>query len=272
MQLFQLLASLDSELTPERCKLHLAGWNGSEDPLDVYLAGGFDDWQSWQNKKNFERDFVVSLIDLSGSNRWLFAGVHDSDGSAWNPRNRCYRYDLHRRSQTDELDGRLVVSFKRPGRQSYLLGDRWADALEVAEILPEKRHVEDFPGYSWAMLSKQRLDIVVRQPVESWRAALGAVSGVYVITDRATGKLYVGSATAGEGIWSRWCAYSTTGHGGNRELRQLLEAEGDEYADNFQFGVLEIADTHASQQDILERESHWKDLLQSRVPHGYNAN
>ncbi len=80
MQLFQLLASLDSELAPERCKLHLAGWNGSEDPLDVYLAGEFDEWQSWQNEKNFERAFVVSLIDLSGSNRWLFAGVRDSDG------------------------------------------------------------------------------------------------------------------------------------------------------------------------------------------------
>ncbi len=86
-----------------------------------------------------------------------------------------------------------------------------------------------------------------------------------------TGKLYVGSATGGEGIWSRWCAYSTTGHGGNCELADLLREKGDTYAENFHFGVLEIADTHASTDDILRRESYWKDLLRTRVPHGYNA-
>jgi hypothetical protein len=111
----------------------------------------------------------------------------------------------------------------------------------------------------------------VRQQLESWRAALSAVAGVYVIADRLTGKLCVGSATAGEGIWSRWCAYAATGHGGNRELKQLLQVEGDAYADNFQFGALEIADTHASQEDVLAREAHWKVLLLS-CTHGYNSN
>lgn len=271
MQLFQLLTSLDNEITPQRCKLHLACWNGREDPLDVYLAGRFDDWQAWQGKRNFERKFVVSLIAMPGSDRWLFAGTHDSDGSKWHSGNQCYRYKLRRRSQTDELDGRLVVKFKRPGRQSYLLGDRWINLLEIAEIRPEKLRVAEFPGYSRALLSKQHLDIIVRQQVESWKVALSAISGIYVIADRATGKLYVGSATAGEGIWSRWCSYSVTGHGGNRELVRLLKEKGDAYADNFQFGILEIVDTHASQEDILTRESYWKDLLQSRT-HGYNAN
>lgn len=107
--------------------------------------------------------------------------------------------------------------------------------------------------------------------VTSWKTALGAVAGVYVITDRKTGKLYVGSATAGEGVWSRWCAYSATGHGGNRELRKLLQEKGPAYAEHFQFGILEIADSHASQEDVLRRESYWKALLQTRV-HGYNAN
>ena len=82
----------------------------------------------------------------------------------------------------------------------------------------------------------------------------------------------MGSATAGEGIWSRWCAYSATGHGGNIELKALLNREGSEYADNFQFSVLEIADTHASQDDVLERETFWKQMLLSRTPYGYNAN
>ena len=271
MQLFRLLTSLDDELTPERCKIHLACWNGIDDPLDVYLAGDFDAWQAGQHRKNFERAFVLSLIALPGPDRWLFAGVHDSSGCEWDAGTECFRYNLRRRSRTDELDGRLVVAFKRPGRQSYLVAENWVDALQVAEIRPEKMRVAKFPGYSKAMLTKQRLDIVVRQQVESWKAALSAVSGVYVIADRLNGKLYVGSATAGEGIWSRWCSYSMTGHGGDLELKRLLKAEGAAYADNFQFGVLEIADTHASTEDILARESYWKDLLLSRA-HGYNAN
>ena len=272
MHLFQLLSSLDPGIAPERCKIHLACWNGVEDPLDVYLAGDFDRWQMEQRNANFRRELVLSLIAFRGTDRWLFAGVHDSKGHERDLATGTYRYKLTRRPAVDELDGRVVVRFKRRGRSSYLLAERWADALEVAELRPEKLHVADFPGYSWTMLSKRELDIIVRQRVESWRAALGAVSGVYVIADRLTGKLYVGSATAGEGIWSRWCQYSASGHGGNAELRQLLRENGTAYAENFQFGVLEIADTHASPGDVLARETYWKNLLLSRQPLGYNAN
>lgn len=271
MQLFQLLQTLDPDLAPKRCKIHLACWNGLDDPLDVYLAGKFDEWQACQNQENFGRDFVISLIALPQTHHWLFAGAHDSLGCTWVAKGPFWRYKLRRRSGTNELDGRLIVLFKRTGRQSYLRGENWSAALEVAELRPEKLCVREFPGYSWATLTKQHLDVVVRQQVASWKAALGAVAGVYVITDRETGKLYVGSATAGEGIWTRWCAYSATGHGGNLELKRLLKEKGPAYAENFQFGILEIADTHASQEDILQRESYWKELLQTRV-HGYNAN
>ena len=272
MQLFQILQLLDAQVVPEQCKVHLAVWNGEDDPLDVYLAGRFDDWQSWQGKKHFERPFVVSLIALPTNNNWLFAGVHNSEGSEWVEEHNMYRYRLTRRPGPNELDGRLIARFERPGRQSRLLGENWSQAMEVAEIRPEKIRVAEFPGYSRTLLTKQSLDIVVKQEIESWRSALANVAGVYLISDQRTGKLYVGSATGGEGIWSRWCAYSATGHGGNSELKDLLKKEGDSYVENFQFGVLEIADTHASTEDIRRRESHWKDLLLSRIPNGYNAN
>jgi hypothetical protein len=269
MRLFQLLQTLDPNVAPEICKIHLAVWNGQQKPLDVYLAGDFEEWQSWQRRRNFERKLVVSLVQLPQPDRWLFAGVYDSLGRVESEGG--YQYKLVRRHGLDELDGRLVVSFRRSGRQSYLLGEPWADALGVAEIRPDRLRVSEFRGYSWAMLTKQDLDIVVRQSVDSWRAALGAVSGIYVIADRHTGKLYVGSATAGEGIWSRWCAYAATGHGGNQELAELLDREGPDYAQYFQFGVLETADSRASKEDVLVRESYWKELLQTRK-HGYNSN
>lgn len=92
-----------------------------------------------------------------------------------------------------------------------------------------------------------------------------------LITDTHTGKLYVGSATGEEGIWARWSSYVATGHGGNKDLRKLLKAEGSDYVRHFQYAILEIADNHTSVEDVLHREDHWKRVLMSRE-HGYNAN
>ncbi|WP_241909662.1 hypothetical protein [Vibrio splendidus] len=91
----------------------------------------------------------------------------------------------------NELAGRLIVSFKRSGRASYLL----AENMFVSEILPKRMVVEEFKGYSNTSLSKAKLDLIINQNLDSWRSALSAVSGIYLITDTATGKLYVGSAT-----------------------------------------------------------------------------
>ena len=270
MRLYQLLGAVDPDLEPRYSKLHLAIPVGGDNPLDLYLDGGFDEWQCVQNKKNFPRPHVVSLIQMPGANRWLFAGAYDSRGCSWNEAARQWRYDLQPRIACIDLQGRLVVSFKRPGRQSYLCCERWDERLEVSELRAERLRVAEFRSYSWTMLTKQHLDIVVREQDASWKAALSAVAGVYVIVDRATGKMYVGSATGSGGIWNRWCAYAATGHGGNRELRELLGREGIGHAENFQFGILEIADTNSSAQHVLDREGYWKHLLLSSR-FGYNA-
>lgn len=44
MNLWNLLNALDMSLRPERTKIHLAGDNGVENPLDVYRGGTFHDW------------------------------------------------------------------------------------------------------------------------------------------------------------------------------------------------------------------------------------
>jgi hypothetical protein len=65
--------------------------------------------------------------------------------------------------------------------------------------------------------------------------------------------------------WARrWIAYSDNGHGGNIELKKLLNEKGAEHMQHFQYSILETADTHASELDILSRESHWMDVLKSR--------
>jgi hypothetical protein len=273
MKLFDILKIEMPSLTPEDCKIHLASWNGRDDPLDVFLEGRFPEWQNWQSNKNFERQFIVSLIKMPSSGRWLFAGVHSSHGCTFQKVHQCYYYQTKELRAYTALTGRLIIGFPRPGRQSYLRAEKWAEQFQVLELKPRPLAVEEFPGFSNLLLPKWKLDIIVAQGIESWRSALSSVAGVYLITDAKTGRHYVGSAYGTGGIWGRWTAYAESGHGHNKNLKRLLQKRGATYSRNFQFSVLETADTNAGEDEILERETHWKNALCSRESRGgYNAN
>jgi hypothetical protein len=271
MRLKALTTLMDTDVTPQNTKIHLATWNGEEEPLDVYLAGGFDEWQRWQTRRNFERRFVIALISLPGVQRWLYAGTYASEGCDRIENRAMYYYRLHERESCSEFGGRLVVKFARPSRQSYLNMDNWGDQLLVGEILPERMSIGEFPGFKAVDLSKVELDTIVSQGLVSWRTALSNVAGVYLISHLPSGKFYVGSASGEGGIWQRWCQYAKTGHGGNIELKPLAETTHGKGAAGFRFSILEIADVHASTEDILKRESHWKNILRTR-DFGLNAN
>jgi hypothetical protein len=149
--------------------------------------------------------------------------------------------------------------------------ERWIGDLIVKEIFPEKIQFAKFPGFKSVLLTTQDLRKIVRDQLPDWIAALSSVAGVYLISDTRSGKLYVGSATGEGGLWQRWCSYASTGHGHNVELRAVMKELGDTHVEHFQYSILEIADTHTSPKEILQRESHWKSVLLSRL-HGYNKN
>jgi hypothetical protein len=268
MLLFEFLRAQDPTITPETAKVHLASWNGKENPLDVYYRGEFDEWQSWQNKPNFERSLVVSLISLPEPTRWLFVGVYASKGKQQH-QNGTYQYNLAALPAYSEFAGRLFVTFART-RASYLRGESCAPRMTVHAVTAEPVRLDEFPGFKTVDISFEDLDYLVRSGTTSWRTALGSVAGVYLISDTLTGKLYVGSATGEGGIWGRWCQY-VDGHGHNVELKKLVGTEGIDRAKHYRFSVLEIADTHASSGEVLEREAHWKRVLLTRI-HGWNAN
>lgn len=71
-----------SAIEPAATKIHLAGWNGYDDPLDVFLVGRFAEWQSHQSQRNFKRPFVLSLIKTEQRDRWLFGRFHRVEGPA----------------------------------------------------------------------------------------------------------------------------------------------------------------------------------------------
>ena len=252
-------------------KIHCATGIESS-PLEAFLDGSWKQWQERQNQKNFECDQILSLIHLGGT-RWLFGGVFTvlgvKQGNIHNPNG--YEYETKELDGLGHLTGRAVVEFTKTFRASYLRGEKYANELLVAAIRDQRLTVGDFPGFNDVLLSHTMLRTVVRESHPSWHAALSNVSGVYVITENTTGKQYVGSAYGGVGIWQRWSAYAKTGHGGNKELRQLLDSKGTDHMHAFQFSILEVCDLNSSKEDIIGRESHWKTVLRTRE-FGLNSN
>lgn len=148
-----------------------------------------------------------------------------------------------------------------------------ADELEVIEILNDKFTGEDFPGYENVRLSYRQLKNIINRKLPGWIPALANQKAVYLITDKKTGKLYVGSATAQWGmLLQRWSDYVANGHGGNKELVELVQAEGIDYVQKyFQYSILENYNARMDDNYVFERENWWKETLLSKK-WGYNSN
>jgi hypothetical protein len=143
----------------------------------------------------------------------------------------------------------------------------------VQEVLREPYSGRSFPGYDEIDLSFEELEVLVRNNRPDWRISLENTKGIYLITDTNTGRRYVGSAYGDQGIWSRWCAYSENGHGGNVELRQLARDPDLAYCRaHFRFALLEHRLNSTPEDVILARETHWKRILLTRGEQGLNRN
>lgn len=143
MRIFDMRRLLVPELKPDKTKLHLASEGGAPFKLDVFASGGFPAWQRYQTQRNFERPFVVALIKLAERDRWLFGGVHWVAGACERkvaPSNskEYFYYPMEEIESGMALTGRLVAGFQRPGRQSYLNAETWADQITLSEVYPRR--------------------------------------------------------------------------------------------------------------------------------------
>jgi hypothetical protein len=249
-------------------KIHLAK-SRKDDPINYFYAGTFKEWQEGQTQRNFECDHVIGLISIE-KGQWLFAGVWKIDGKPRRKRDG-WQYQTTEVAGLEHLAGRVIVSFLRTFRQSYLRGDSYGSQLLVREIRPERLSVQDFPGYSSTRLTFDSLKILAKQRPAAWLTALRSVGGVYLISDTSNGKLYVGSAYGDGGIWDRWEDYAKHCHGWNKDLIELLRIKGADHASKFQFSILEICDLLSTKDEVIAREAHWKNVLLSRE-FGYNKN
>ncbi len=250
-------------------KLHFAiGAKVRLEPLYAFYKNEFQSWQDSQNNKNFERDYIFSLIYYA-KHEWLFAGVYRRCGLS--KRDGKYYYETELQDVGKELIGRLIIRYEKRFRASYPHLHNHIDKLQLLEILREPYTVEPFPGFENVCIDFDLLKAVITQEEKTWKTALSSVRGIYVITDTSNGKLYIGSAYGDESIWQRWSEYAKNGHGGNKILKTLIGQNGSGYASNFQFAILETKKANTFTDEVIHRESFWKEVLQTRK-FGYNIN
>ena len=260
---------------PEEFKLHLACWNGSEQPLDIFVQNRekWDGWNSWRGgRDDFSREFIFSLIDFyPEKDSWLFGGAYRvlSRKKVKN----APGYTIKLLDESQPFIGRLKISLKRPSRaKSFYFENHYKD-LVVSEILPTPYTGEGFCGYEDIDIGFPMLENLFSVQRSDWKGALESVKGVYLVTDTSNGKRYVGSAYGDGGIWSRWANYIETGHGNNRELIKQIKSSGIEYARKyFRFALLEQRAMNTADNVVIEREQYWKRILLSRGDYGYNKN
>ncbi|MGP8260260.1 MAG: GIY-YIG nuclease family protein [Acidobacteriaceae bacterium] len=256
---------------PKEYKVHFAKRGSTGQPLDVFTKDRRE-WQGWQEyrpvRDAFNRPLIFSLANFYHEpETWLFGGIFRV--LARNKKG----YKVVLTEIADGFIGRLKLHSPYNSRSVRVNMESHYDEFEVTEILKEPFSGRPFPGYEDIELSFEEIETLVRNERPDWKAALGSVKGIYLITDKSTGKRYVGKASGEGGIWSRWCNYAVTGHGGNKELRALkANADLDYYRANFRFALLEHRPFRVADELIIERENFWKHLLLTRGDQGLNRN
>lgn len=270
LRLNLLLEAVGIDLTRTRLVRHQSRAEKGRSPYDLWLAsdGQFEKYQRIQSREHFRNcDWIISFV-ATPLDETLFSGVFNvrdvgtapagmTDPVGGHDVTGLFFYDLEPDQKLREYIGRIVIEWG-PGFRSWVQRPDRQDK----SILEIRRTAVDppFPGF---MSFRWRMKSLSQVPT-SWRGALRAVSGVYILACQKTGKRYVGSAYGEGGFWSRWEEYLNTGHGGNIGIRKLEDHD-------FQVAILEVVSSSASVDEIIRTEDSWKEKLLTRK-FGLNEN
>ena len=263
-------------------KVHFAiGRDHRKEPYNTFLIGRFKDWQEQQTNKNFRRKYILSLVYYD-KDIWMFAGIYEvlpvkptpiRNDNGWNG----WKYETKLTDKAKDYIGKAFFKFKKEFRASYPVleldpknGEPIAK-MQLSHILDKRVALADFVGFDKVNIDYKTLKYIISDNISSWKSALSNVMGIYLIVDMLTGKQYIGSAYGDECIWQRWSNYAKDGHGGNIELKELLKENGEEYKFNFKYSILEVCNMNLGSGYIIERETHWKEVLLTRK-FGLNKN
>ena len=259
----------------DNVKIRFNQSNSTDNPLDLYQKDPEivnTQWLLWRSNKRYfyEGQIAVCFLKLTWDT-WLLTTIKkitkdlNVEGGV--------SYEGEELEEYKKYYGRVIVKYHKKVQAQGIYYKNICDELVINQILPATFDGYDFPGYDKVRLPFEQLETIIMQHKKDWVAALENQKAVYLITDTNNGKLYVGSATSDYGmLLQRWSNYIENGHGGNIELKALVEKEGFDYVRKyFQYSILENYNAKVDDHVILERESWWKDTLQSRK-HGYNSN
>ena len=263
-------------------KVHFAiGRDKRKEPYNTFLIGDFKVFQERQTEKNWSRKYILSLIYYE-KDIWMFGGVYRvlpiepvpiENDQGW----KGWKYETEQLELASEYIGRAFFKFKKEFRASYPTlelnpknGEPIAK-MQLSHILDKRITLTDFLGFDQVNIDYKTLKHIVSDSIASWKAALSNVKGIYLIVDTFSGKQYVGSAYGDECIWQRWVNYAKNGHGGNVELKKLLKKNGEDYKYNFKYSILEVCNLNLGNEYIINRETHWKEVLLTRK-FGLNKN
>lgn len=261
----------------KRTKIKFNKWNGSDDPLDLYKSNPEipnTQWLLWHNKNGkhyfYEGQIAICFIRLFGD-YWLLTTIKEIDRVL--DVEEGIGYEAHEIEFLKKYFGRIIIRYHN---KSMSMGRNFSgimNELEVLEILNESYTGDEFPGYENVRVTYAQLKSIIDRNLPGWTAALQNQKAVYLQVDTHTGKMYVGSATSQYGmLLDRWSSYAKNGHGGNIELKKLVDKEGFEYIKKyFVYSILENYNARVDDSYILKRENWWKETLLSRE-FGYNAN
>lgn len=214
LSLGQLL-NLPDEIV-SRCKISLSmkatDENGNWVPaIDRYqkngeVGFGYHSHRGSSKQRNFTKigQIVFVFVQLKDdSKKWLLISVGKITEIAdhgWCPFEPLNEYN--------GFVGRLVIRIadkkSAMGRYVYDL-KRFIDDAEVVEILPKEYEEIEFTGYENVHLTFGQLKLILQGlRFNDYRAALEGVKGIYCLTDKANGKIYIGSAYGDRGVAQRW--------------------------------------------------------------------
>lgn len=268
------LKTVFHDIDPNNYKVHFAKRSKSGEPLDAYIAD-FENWKGWNkysnSKNDYNRDFIFSLISFYPErDTWLFGGIwkviaRDFDKVP-------YPYEIELVDDYSEYIGRLKIKYPYKDRGARVFLEKHFDKMIVKGILDEPFSTVGFPGYKNIDIPFSTLEAIMKKDAQAWKNAL-SIKGIYLITDTKTGKKYVGKADGEHGLWQRWGDYISNGHGGDVDLKKLVNDKGFDYVKQYyKFSILEVI-TGWDEFDIDDRESHWKRVLMSRMEEvGHNKN
>lgn len=274
----------DEEINNSKIELNSNAGTGGRAFIDTWLSSCDDDkyngtckecgyWAGSEKRHNFRADqWVFSFVRINSRNdEWLLASASEILSVPDNG----WATDIKILERFKPLFGRLIIKCKNNntyGQYTFNMSN-YIEKAVVKEILPCLYSGEKFNGYDNVHLDFYKLnDIFSGKIMPSYREALEQVSGVYCLTDRETGCLYIGSAYSENGVAGRWDNYLDTKHGGNKKLIKLFNEKGAEYFEkNFTFTLLEYFNLSYDKDKIIKREQYWK-MCFDTINNGYNDN